>query len=136
MKGHGVFFKLSLQFRVTKHRCIREQSLVLRLQLLRRYDTIKTCRWNFFKFSWVVHHAIFWVLEVKRSKILQKLNKWDCFCLHSWFHFLWRFPCKIWFVFGSRKDDLNVPLFLYKNWCSQKSDWQFFSNFDCQRTFP
>ena len=44
MKGHGVFFKLSLQFRDAKHRCIREQSLVLRLQLLRRYDTIKTCR--------------------------------------------------------------------------------------------
>ena len=30
---------------------------------------------------------IFLVLEVKRSKILQKLNKRDCFCLHSWFHF-------------------------------------------------
>ena len=60
MKGHGVFFKLSLQFRVTKHRCIREQSLVLRLQLLRRYDTIKTCRWNFFKFSWVVHYRKIW----------------------------------------------------------------------------
>ena len=25
------------------------------------------------------HLAIFWVLEVKRSKILQKLNKRDCF---------------------------------------------------------
>ena len=23
---------------------------------LRRYDTIKTCPWNFFKFSWVVHY--------------------------------------------------------------------------------
>ena len=33
------------------------------------------------------HHAIFLVLDVKRSKILQKLNKRDCFCLHSWFHF-------------------------------------------------
>ena len=33
------------------------------------------------------HHAIFRVLEVKRSKMLQKLNKRDCFCLHSWFHF-------------------------------------------------
>ena len=30
------------------------------------------------------HHAI---LEVKRSKILQKLSKRDCFCLHSWFYF-------------------------------------------------
>ena len=27
----------------------------------------------------------------QRSKILQKLNKRDCFCLHSWFHFVWRF---------------------------------------------
>ena len=26
------------------------------LVVLRRYDTIKTCRWNFFKFSWVVHY--------------------------------------------------------------------------------
>ena len=24
--------------------------------LLRRYDTIKTCRWNFFKFPWVIHN--------------------------------------------------------------------------------
>ena len=31
-------------------------------------------------------YAIFWVLEVKRSKTLQKLNIQDCFCLHSWFH--------------------------------------------------
>ena len=23
---------------------------------LRRYDTIKTCPWNFFKYSWVVHY--------------------------------------------------------------------------------
>ena len=34
------------------------------------------------------HHAIFSVLEVKRSIILQKLNKRDYFCLHSWFQFL------------------------------------------------
>ena len=27
------------------------------------------------------------VLEVKSSKILQKLNERDCFCLHSWFYF-------------------------------------------------
>ena len=33
------------------------------------------------------HHAIFSVLEVKRSEILQRLNKKDYFCLHSWFHF-------------------------------------------------
>ena len=40
------------------------------------------------------HYAIFGVLGVKRSKILQKLNKRDCFCLHSWFHFLWHFSRK------------------------------------------
>ena len=33
------------------------------------------------------HHAILSVLEINRSKILQKLNKSDCFCLHSWLHF-------------------------------------------------
>ena len=32
-------------------------------------------------------HAIFSVLEVKRSKILQKSRKGDSFCLHSWFLF-------------------------------------------------
>ena len=68
---------------------------------------------NFFKFSWVVHyrktcknhvykqgghHAIFAVLEINRSKILQKLNKSDCFCLHSWLHFLWCFSRKNWFT--------------------------------------
>ena len=89
---------------------------------LRRYDTIKTCRWNFFKFPWVVyyrkickneawktgdHQTIFSVLEVRRSKILETLNKTDCFlnerdcfCLHSWFlffsFFFWRFSRKNW----------------------------------------
>ena len=24
---------------------------------LKRYDTIKTCPWNFLKFSWVVHYT-------------------------------------------------------------------------------
>ena len=33
------------------------------------------------------HHVNFSVLEVKKSKILQKLNIRDCFSLHSWFHF-------------------------------------------------
>ena len=32
-------------------------------------------------------HAIFSVLEIKRSKILQNLSKKDCFCLHSGFNF-------------------------------------------------
>ena len=30
---------------------------------------------------------IFSVLEINRSKILQKINKSDYFCLHSWLHF-------------------------------------------------
>ena len=30
---------------------------------------------------------------------------------------------------------LNVHIFQNRNWCSPKSDWWFFSNFDCQRTF-
>ena len=38
-------------------------------------------------------HAIVSVLQVKR---LQKLNKRDCFCLHSWFHFSWSFLRKNW----------------------------------------
>ena len=33
------------------------------------------------------YHANFSLLEVKRSKILQILNKRDCFCLYSWLHF-------------------------------------------------
>ena len=30
---------------------------------------------------------------------------------------------------------LNVHIFQNRNWCSPKSDWWFFSNFDCQRNF-
>ena len=57
----------------------------------RWYDTIKTCRWNSFNFSWVVYYKKYvkirfknrgppcYFLEVKRSKILQKLNKRDYF---------------------------------------------------------
>ena len=33
------------------------------------------------------YRAISSALEVKRSKILQKLNKGDCYRLHSFFHF-------------------------------------------------
>ena len=36
-----------------------------------------------------VHHAILRVLEVERSKILHKLNKRNCFCLHSRLHFFY-----------------------------------------------
>ena len=35
----------------------------------------------------VGHHAIFSVLEINRSIILQKLDRSDCFYLHCWFHF-------------------------------------------------
>ena len=53
--------------------------------ILRKYDTIKTCQWNFFKFFWVVYYRKVCKnqvekQEVKKSKILQKLNKRDCFC--------------------------------------------------------
>ena len=40
------------------------------------------------------NHAIFSVLEIRRSKILQKLNKRDCFCLRFWFHFYGVFQAK------------------------------------------
>ena len=33
-----------------------------------------------------------------------------------------------------REDDLNVTVFQNRNWCSPKSDWWLFSNFDRQRT--
>ena len=33
------------------------------------------------------HHAIFSVLEVKKSKILKILNKRDCFSIHTGFRF-------------------------------------------------
>ena len=44
------------------------------------------------------HHVNIWVLEVKRSKILQKLNIIDCFRLHFWFHFLCCFSRINWFT--------------------------------------
>ena len=43
---------------VLTDRCIIKKWLAKKMWCkcsLRRYDTIKTCRWNFFKFSWVVH---------------------------------------------------------------------------------
>ena len=33
------------------------------------------------------HRAIFLVLEINRSKILQRINESDCFCLNSLLHF-------------------------------------------------
>ena len=59
---------------------------------LRRYDTMKTCRRNFFNFPQLIIIEKYVkirfknrgppcnFLEVKRLKILQKLNKRDCFC--------------------------------------------------------
>ena len=89
---------------------------------LRRYDTIKTYWWYFFKFSWVAHcrkkmsksglktgchHAIFCVPEVKISEILQKLNIQDCFCLHCSFFMVFLaqkliYTINIWFNFVLR----------------------------------
>ena len=39
-------------------------------------------------------HAIFSVLEVKRSKTLQKLTKDTVFVFVFWFHFSWHFSRK------------------------------------------
>ena len=81
------------------------------------------------------HHAIFSVLEAKISKILQQLSKRDCFCIHTWFNFSWRFShktdlhtsidltlCLAHCLEFMRKDDLNVHLFQNRNWCSPKPD--------------
>ena len=80
------------------------------------------------------------------------MNKRDCFCLHSWFHFFLAFLAQnliyavnIWFkfMFGSffQQDHLlnlfisgvyakrwpKCPyVFQYKNWCNPKSDQWFF----------
>ena len=43
---------------------------------LRRYDTIKTCWWNFFKFSCVVHYRKIWKSRFKnRGALYAKLNE-------------------------------------------------------------
>ena len=34
---------------------------------LRRYDAIKTCRWNLFKFSWVVHYRKICKNKIKKQ---------------------------------------------------------------------
>ena len=39
------------------------------------------------RFKSRLHCVIFSVLEIIKSKILQKLNKRVCFYLHSWLHF-------------------------------------------------
>ena len=43
---------------------------------LRTYDTIKAWRWNFFKFSWVVHYR-------KICKIMSKNRESPCYFLSS-----------------------------------------------------
>ena len=66
------------------------------------------------------------VLEVKRSKILQKLNKRHCFCLHFLVYLDFTFFCKskliytinIWFnfMFGSFSEQdclLNLIIVVY-----------------------
>ena len=61
------------------------------------------------------HHAVFSVTEVKRSKILQKLNKSYFLCLHSCFDFLWRDlhnKYMIYFVFGSFSKHDHLFIFI------------------------
>ena len=69
-------------------------------------------------------YAIFWVLEVKRSKTLQKLNIQDCFCLHSWFHSFMTFLAQkliyainkqFWARSSIKFNDRNVHLFQNRN---------------------
>ena len=92
---------------------------------------------------------MFSVLEVKRSKILQNVNKIDCFCSHTWFCFYGVSHVKndsynIWFsfVFGLffeqsqlldiiilgvyQQDNLNLHISQNKNRCSPKSDGWFY----------
>ena len=51
-------------------------TVILWLLGLRRCDTIKTCRWNFFKFSWIVHYR-------KIVKIRFKNRDSTCYFLSS-----------------------------------------------------
>ena len=51
-------------------------TVILWLLGLRRCDTIKTCRWNFFKFSWIVHYR-------KIVKIRFKNRESTCYFLSS-----------------------------------------------------
>ena len=95
---------------------------------LRRYDTIKTCWSNFFKFFWVVHYrkiyeshglkaggcsTSFSVLEVKRSKILQVLSKRG-FLITLSISFLMLFHMQIWFTQFTYNLSLCLAHFLEK----------------------
>ena len=67
---------------------------------------IKKIRYVEIRFKQGGHHTVFSILEVKRSKILQKLNKRNCFCVHS-VSFLMAFlpqrliyTIRIWFNFA------------------------------------
>ena len=133
-----------------------------------RYDTIKTWRWNFFKFSWVVHMGKCVTIRFKRrgspcyflssrgqkiknitkivyilgfifmvflaQKLIYTINIWFNFVFGSFFqqdHLLNLFIS--WVI---RKDDLNAHVFNTKTDVAQNLIYAFFSNFDCQRTFP
>ena len=41
---------------------------------LRRYDAIKTCRWNFFKFSWVVHYREICKNQIEKPCFFLEVN--------------------------------------------------------------
>ena len=112
---------------------------MINIHVLRRYDTIKLVDENSLNFPqlfnyreilWksvlktVGRHSIFWVLEVKRSKTLQKLNIRDYFCLHSWFHFFMTFLAQkliyainkqFWGRSSIKFNDRNVHLFQNRN---------------------
>ena len=88
---------------------------------VKEYDTLKTCWWKFFKFSWIVHYwkirkrhvyrrspCYFRSSRGQKIKNILKIEQKRCFWLHSWFYFYGVFAQKltytinIWskFVFG------------------------------------
>ena len=113
--------------------------------LLRRYDTIKSCRWHFFKFSWVILCRKICNGQ-KRSKDQKYYKIWTketVFVYITDFVFYGISLAKTDFFKKyvilcefMRKNGLNVHVFQNKSWCNPKSDRLFFSNFDWQRTFP
>ena len=105
-----------------------------------RYDTTKSCRWNFFKLSWVVHYVIFSGLDVKRftkteqrwlflfkflvsllvafltERLIYTTNKWFNFVFCSFFEQDHLLNLIILEVYAKR---WNVHFFSNRSWCSQ-----------------
>ena len=60
-----------------RYRCfLANLAKFLRTLFLRRYDTIKTCIWNFFKFSWVVYYR-----KLCKSQVIKQGS--PCYFLSS-----------------------------------------------------